>query len=257
MTKHIRLVEDLALSLDTIYVNVPCGSVWQGQYRCQTEFRKSLQLDSINDAYEVSKGKGTPIADVLTVKPSYTRFCILIYEVKVSRSDFLSDIRSEKWKMYLPHCHRFYFATTSGIVKWEDIPPEAGWIVRGDKGWRVNKATKNRDTEVDGETLLSLIFYKQKAPKRLRRLKMVEWIKHGSYDRKKTVAKIVGKEIAEAWAQRDKWERARADLRYRIEKIRTAINDGLGINEEFPEWELEKFVRQIKEKADNDHSSAL
>lgn len=231
MTEHIRLVEDLALSLDTPYINVPCGSIWLN--------------------------KGTPIADVCVVKPSYTRFCLSIYEVKFSRADFLSDIRSEKWKKYLYHCHRFYFATTSGIVKLEDIPTEAGWIVRGNNGWRVMKSALNRDVEIGGETLLSLLFYKQKKTKRFNRLQMVEWIKHGSYDRKKTVAKIVGKEIAEAWAQRDKWERARADLRYRIEKIRTAINDGLGINEEFPEWELEKFVRQIKEKADNDHSSAL
>ena len=49
-------------------------------------------------------------ADLVIIRPSYKRFCVSVFEVKVSRADFLSDIRSEKWRGYLPHCNRFYFA---------------------------------------------------------------------------------------------------------------------------------------------------
>ena len=54
--------------------------------------------------------RGVPRADVLTVKPSYTKFCVSIYECKVSRADFLADVNAGKWRSYLPFCHRLYFA---------------------------------------------------------------------------------------------------------------------------------------------------
>ena len=70
--EHDALAEDLALSLGILpYLNVVLGSPW---------------LAAAHEA--------PPRADVLGIKPSYTRFCVTIYEIKVSRSDFLSDIRS-------------------------------------------------------------------------------------------------------------------------------------------------------------------
>lgn len=114
---HDALAEDLALSIGVLpYLNVVLGSAW---------------LSGADNK--------TPRADVLGIKPSYTRFCVAIYEVKISRSDFLSDIRSGKWRSYLPHCHRFYFATLPGICSREDIPAEAGWMVRTDKSWTTRK----------------------------------------------------------------------------------------------------------------------
>lgn len=77
--EHNELAEDLADCKGTGFLDVPLGSVL------------------LNN--------GTQRADVIEIKPSYTRFCITIYEVKVSRGDFLSDIRTEKYKGYLEHCH--------------------------------------------------------------------------------------------------------------------------------------------------------
>jgi len=106
--RHNELAEDLANIKGTNFLDVPLGSVWLERPQR---------------------------ADVVEVKPSYTRFCVSIYEIKVSRADFHSDIRTEKWKGYLEHCHRFYFTLPSGLVKKREVPEGAGLIVRGETGW--------------------------------------------------------------------------------------------------------------------------
>lgn len=137
---HHKLVEELAIVKGTIYRDVSLGPKWA---------RK------INDP----DAETSQIADVLTVKPSYEKLCISIYEVKVSRADFLTD---DKWRGYLPHCHRFYFAVPSGLVKIEEVPPEAGLIICGEKNWTTVKAAPVRDVQIPYDTLLSLIFMKNR-----------------------------------------------------------------------------------------------
>lgn len=56
-------------------------------------------------------------------------FLKITYEVKVSRSDFLHEIKHpEKRKQGLLLSNEFYFATPAGLVKKEEIPPECGLI---------------------------------------------------------------------------------------------------------------------------------
>lgn len=174
---HDALAEDLALSLGILpYLNVVLGSAW------------------------LPSGGKTPRADVLGVKPSYTRFCVAIYEVKVSRADFLSDIRSGKWRSYLPHCHRFYFATLPDVCSRDDIPAEAGWMVRTDKTWTARKAAKARAVEVPAETLQALIFARQRPGARGRRLEDVQQIQRGNghdwFTGREKTSRIFGKDVA-------------------------------------------------------------
>ena len=141
---HKELAEDLADYLDTIFTEVSLGSVWLSRVK------KSRNIKSL------------PVqrADVIVVKPSYNKFRLTIYEVKATRSDFLSDIRTGKWKGYLDHCHRFYFAIQEGIASKNEIPKQAGLLVRDKKGWTVLKRAKSAIDEIPRETLLSLVFTK-------------------------------------------------------------------------------------------------
>ncbi len=50
------------------------------------------------------------------------------FEVKVSRSDFLRDVKSDKYRAYLPSCQHFYFVTPKDLVKPEEIPDGIGLI---------------------------------------------------------------------------------------------------------------------------------
>lgn len=60
----------------------------------------------------------------------YQRMVFEGYEVKATRADFLSDIRSGKWEQYLPRLTQFYFAVPSGLVQNDEVPGPAGLIVR-------------------------------------------------------------------------------------------------------------------------------
>lgn len=174
---HDSLAEDLALSLGVLpYLNVVLGSPWLAGH-----------------------GEAPPRADVLGIKPSYTRFCVAIYEIKVSRADFLSDIRSGKWRSYLPHCHRFYFATLPGVCSKDDIPAEAGWMVRTDKTWTARKAAKTRPVEIPVETLQALIFARQRPGARGRRLEDIHQLQRGNtedwFTRRSKAARVFGEDV--------------------------------------------------------------
>ena len=50
------------------------------------------------------------------------------YEIKVSRSDFLRDVRSGKWQAYLEACHRLWFVTPARLVDPKEVPTECGLL---------------------------------------------------------------------------------------------------------------------------------
>ena len=142
---HDDIADDLATAKGGIpFLNACLGSVW-------------------------AEGK-TPRADLVVCRPTYKEFTLSIFEVKISRADFLSDIRSDKWRLYLPHCHRFYFAAKDGVCKKNDIPEEAGLMIRNDKGWYTAKAAPRLMPNVPQETLLSLIFARQRRSIREKRI---------------------------------------------------------------------------------------
>lgn len=131
---HREACFDLAQAKGTRFIEVPLGS-------------KFLNWGGVSQA------------DVVTVKPSYNKFNLDIYEVKVARSDFLQEIRKKKYEASLPHCNRFYFAVMAGVAKKEEIPEGLGLIVRGDNGWSTVKGAKKRNIEFSQEMLLSMIFF--------------------------------------------------------------------------------------------------
>jgi hypothetical protein len=150
---HNDLLDSLAIAKSSIFKNCNLGS-------------KYLNM--------VSYGKEKlPRADLIVFNPSYTNFQISVFEIKWSRSDFLQDLRSKKWESYLPHCHRFYFATPFLIpgdpgkrkfLNIKEIPAQAGLIQYNceKKTWRVKKAPPKKEIEIDLEFLMAMIFYKQR-----------------------------------------------------------------------------------------------
>jgi len=223
--EHDELAEDLADIKCTGFLNVPLGSVWGNSH--------------------------TQRADVIEVKPSYTRFCISIYEIKISRADFQSDIRSDKWKGYLPHCHRFYFASPAGVLAKEDIPKGAGLIVRGDRGWNTLIGAPVMDNDIPQLTLMSLLFSREREYFRSRKRYRIWDAQHSS--RYEKHYKCLGKKIGDALRNFDEYEAAKHSFERLKERTRQAIAEGLGIDYnpeswDSPEWELSAMVRKIKQK---------
>lgn len=69
--------------------------------------------------------QGLLIFDGLAITKSYTKPCIVGYEIKVSRSDFLQD---NKWHLYLQYCNEFFFVVPKGLISKDEIPKEVGLI---------------------------------------------------------------------------------------------------------------------------------
>lgn len=103
----------------------------------------------------------SPIPDVVRIRRSYTRVDCSIYEIKVSRQDFLAELRSDKWRDYLPRSSRLYFATPAdGVVADKrEIPDQVGWFVRAERGWHVRQAPRVRQFELHWEEALALAMY--------------------------------------------------------------------------------------------------
>lgn len=82
---------------------------------------------------------GSPRPDVYTMRKSFVRFAPMAYEVKVSVSDFRSDITSGKWQSYLKYAGAVVFAVPAGLINKADVPAGCGLIVRHENVWRTVK----------------------------------------------------------------------------------------------------------------------
>jgi len=103
-----------------------------------------------------------PIPDVMAVKCSFTCPVVTIYEVKATRADFLSDIRTDKWRKYLPYCHKFYFATAADVCDRRELQDGVGLMRLSARGhWSTVRGAAVRRPEpdpTDGPLLLALLF---------------------------------------------------------------------------------------------------
>src|SRR5687767_6560569 len=74
------------------------------------------------------------------------------YEIKCSRSDFLAELRQPRKRRHaLRLSNQFYFAAPRGLIKAEELPPEAGLIeVEGRRRERTADDVLN-DPSFDGQ----------------------------------------------------------------------------------------------------------
>lgn len=93
---------------------------------------------------ELADGVATTRPDVLsaliTLNPK--RWDPQVHEIKVSRADFLSDVRDpSKRAAYFRLAPKVFYATPAGLLTKEDIPPECGWVEQdpSGQGWVVRK----------------------------------------------------------------------------------------------------------------------
>lgn len=82
---------------------------------------------------------GSARPDVYTIPKSYSKFRPMVYECKVSVSDFRADITKGKWHNYLKYACGVVFAVPSGLITKNDLPDGCGLIVRSDASWRMSK----------------------------------------------------------------------------------------------------------------------
>jgi hypothetical protein len=101
---------------------------------------------------------GTYRPDVFCIPKSYAHFHPVVYEVKVSLSDFRSDITSGKWQNYLKVAQAVIFAMPAGFINKQDVPAGCGLIIRYESGWKmVKKPTMNALETLPRDAWLKLL----------------------------------------------------------------------------------------------------
>lgn len=70
----------------------------------------------------------------------------IAYEIKVTRSDFLKELKSpDKRRWALNYSNRFYFATPEGLIKSRELPPECGLIEYANGKLTIKVGPQQRD----------------------------------------------------------------------------------------------------------------
>lgn len=90
-----------------------------------------------------------------------------IYEVKVTRGDFLADVRiQEKRKAYLWVAERLYYCCPAGMVSAAEVPEEAGLIEENENGgFAIAKRAKaRRGFEMHPDTLMTMTIKRCRLP---------------------------------------------------------------------------------------------
>lgn len=99
--------------------------------------------------------------DVFSVKPTYNVGQVnpIVHEVKVSRADFLSDMkRPEKREAYQAYSEAFYFACPHGLIDAAEIPQGTGLVYELSPGeFSVIKRPKRKQVVLAPRIFMNLI----------------------------------------------------------------------------------------------------
>jgi hypothetical protein len=155
---------------------------------------------------------GSPRPDVYTINMTYSRFCPIAYECKVSVADFRHDITSGKWQSYLTFAAGVVFAVPAGLINKQDVPPGCGLIVRHENGWRMAKGpTLKAGVELPRSAWMKLLIDGiHRSERQHMRRGMSEYAVHRKIEHK------YGEELAGVLSRRD---RAVSHLEYTIKQI--------------------------------------
>ena len=95
-------------------------------------------------------------ADVVAMLRSGHRTALSIFEVKVSRSDFLADTKAGKWRRYTA-AGPVWFAVPAGLVEKSEVPDGAGLMTLDGRGWRRVKRADDKMKPPPVETMRRLV----------------------------------------------------------------------------------------------------
>lgn len=103
--------------------------------------------------YPANWYSGTRIVDYL-VMDTYGEGEIIGHEVKVSRSDWLAELRNpDKSETWRKHCNRWFLVVPDASIVKNDLPEGWGLMVLGTSGeLRVRKQSERRDDPVEFTT---------------------------------------------------------------------------------------------------------
>jgi|GEM_PF-2989995 len=112
--------------------------------------------------HEVAIDGGQRRMDGWALIPSYDKSMTIAYEVKVSRSDFIHDLKLQE---YMAYCNEMYLVAPQGVVKDGELPEGVGLIIATEKRLVTKKKAKYREVSIPEGFYRALIASKARGSK--------------------------------------------------------------------------------------------
>ena len=162
------------------------------------ELANNLALHLMNENRmvweDIPAGKsGSVRPDVFTIEKSFANPNPISYEIKVSVSDFRSDITKAKWKSYLDFSYGVVFAVPKGLITKKDVPNGCGLITFNGEFWNTVKRPTLHPTKLNDELLLKLLIAGQERQTQPRIIQNREF---DEYQHREKLRKKFGKDIS-------------------------------------------------------------
>jgi len=173
---------------------------------------------------DIPVGKsGSVRPDVLTIQKSFASPNPISYEIKVSVSDFRSDVTSAKWKNYLDFSYGVIFAVPKGLIKKSDIPNGCGLIQFNGQSWHTVKKPTLHPAKLNDEILLKLLIggsERETHKPIIKNRDFEQWVHHD------TLRKKFGKDFSEKIGFLDKYDERKLE----ITKLRKELGSLFGVD---------------------------
>lgn len=199
-------------------------------------------------------GGGHRRLDGWAMKRSWVNPCVIGYEIKISRSDFLQD---EKWADYLPMCNQLYFVCLWGLIQPAEVPAEVGLLWASKTGTRLYSKAKaaHRDIEIPESVWRYILMCRSKITREnqvgSRREFWESWLVQKKIDDRfgYKVGKILRQRIDEEIIKARDENKHLQDLMQKYDAIRRTLTN-LGIDPDnsykCSSWQVERKLQQAK-----------
>ncbi|PHR55945.1 MAG: DUF1052 domain-containing protein [Robiginitomaculum sp.] len=214
------------------------------------ELANSLAIHLINDQRmvweDIPVGKVHSVRpDVLTIEKSYSSPNPISYEIKVSISDFRSDVTKAKWKAYLDFSYGVIFAVPKGLIKKTDVPNGCGLITFNGQSWNTVKRPTLHPTKLNDELLLKLLISGEQRETQKQVIKNRDFDQHVHHE---TLRQKFGKEFRSKIAFLDEYPEKKKELR-KLKKELGGLFD-IDVDKWCFEHDVEYHIKQLKIMAD-------
>ena len=189
--------------------------------------------------------------DVLTIEKSYSSPNPVSYEIKVSVSDFRSDVTKAKWKAYLDFSYGVIFAVPKGLIKKSDVPNGCGLITFNGQSWNTVKKPTLHPTQLNDELLLKLLISGNERETKKPIIQNRDFDQHVHHE---TLRKKFGKEFRSKIAMLDSFPEKKKELRALKKEL--ALVFDLDVDKWCFERDVKYHIDQLKIMADESERKA-
>lgn len=120
---------------------------------------KSFLRDKYNRIVAVEATLEHARVDIMSLKAN--SFCdngdLTVYEIKISRSDFLHELKCQKYLKAMESCNRFYYLCPVDLIKVSELPPNAGLCYYDNREIKIIKYAKRQKKALTYYTLIRFI----------------------------------------------------------------------------------------------------